>query len=284
MEDLEKYKEMGQNFIDRLKLTTYPVAVRFIMPGEEIPKNVLRPQHVFGHEVAACVIYSWAKRAGMSFYVSGSDIACKPSSVLYFALETTDNPDDTYTAWAKKAGYKKDFDAEKKSRENDCMLSYGEIQGFVVTPLNNTVVKPDLVMIYCTPLVLSHLILAATFEGEHLDSQFNGMEASCKEGIIRTYKTNKCQVVSPGMGDRVLGAVQDCEMIFSIPESKFELVSNNLFKAGYRLGSGQEEPPFHIPHPLGNHGPFGVFGGEPAEAPVWPFLRRKIRLSKEKKQ
>jgi uncharacterized protein (DUF169 family) len=238
----------------------------------------LRPQQVFGNEVAACLIYSWVKRTEMSFYVSGNDIACKPASVLYFGLETTDNPDDTYTAWAKKAGYKRDFDAERRSRENDCMLKYGEIQGFVVTPLNKAIIKPDLVMIYCTPFILSHLILAATFDGDHLDCQFNGMEASCKEGIIRTYRSNECQVVCPGMGDRMIGAVQDYEMIFSIPESKFELVRKNLFKAGYRLQPGREEAPFSIPHPLGNHGPF-LLGGMPIEAPVWPFLRKKISSS-----
>ena len=90
-------------------------------------------------------------------------------------------------------------------------------------------------MIYCSPLILSHLILAATYDGENIVSNFNGMESSCKEGIIRTFLTGKCQVVSPGMGDRVMAGVQDHEMLFSVPEEKLRMVAENLFLAGNRL-------------------------------------------------
>jgi len=116
------------------------------------------------------------------------------------------------------------------------------------------------------------LILAATYEGDNITSHFNGMESSCKEGIIRTYKTNQCQVVSPGMGDRVMAGVQNNEMIFSIPESKLDLVSNNLFKAGSKIPI----PPFGIPHLNATIGANSIFGS-PVEPGVWPLLRKKIK-------
>lgn len=272
MEDLEKYKKIGQDFIDKLKLTTYPVAVRLVPPDEEVSSNALRPNVVFGSQVAACITYTWCRRSGFSFFLTGEDIACKPISIRNFGLEETSNPDDVFTAWEKKAGYKKDKGAEKSSRELDAILDYGEIKGLLITPLNLTIAKPHLVMIYCTPLILSHFILAATYEGDHITSNFNGMESSCKEGIIRTYKTNQCQVVAPGMGDRVLASVQDHEMIFTIPESKFEMVLNNLFKAGSKL----PVPAFGIPHLNANLGPISFFGS-PAEPGVWDYLRKRIK-------
>ena len=272
MEELEKYKKIGQEFIDKLKLLTYPVAVRLVPPDEEVTSNALRPHEVFGSEVPACLTYTWCRRSGFSFFLKGEDIACKPASILYFGLEETKNPDDVFVAWAKKAGYKKDMEAEKKSRESDAVLNPGEIKGIIVSPLNLTVAKPHLVMIFCPPIILSHLILAATYDGEYITSQFNGMEASCKEGIVRTYKTNHCQVVCPGMGDRVLGGVQNDEMIFSIPENKFEQVLNNLFKAGGKLPTQA----FGIPHLNASLGPISIYG-QPAEAPVWPFLRKRIK-------
>ena len=272
MDDLEKYQKIGQEFIDKLKLLTYPVAVRLVPPDEEVSSNALRPHEAFGSEVPACLTYTWCRRSGFSFFLTGDDIACKPASILYFGLEETKNPDDVFVAWAKKAGYKKDIDAEKKSREADAVLNPGEIKGIIVSPLNLTVAKPHLVMIFCPPLILSHLILAATYNGEHIKSSFNGMEASCKEGIVRTYKTNQCQVVCPGMGDRVMGGVQNDEMLFSIPEGKFEKVLNNLFKAGSKLPTQA----FGIPHLNASLGPITIYG-QPAEAPVWPFLRKRIK-------
>jgi len=272
MDNLDKYKKLGQELIDKLKLRTFPVAVKMILPGEEVSKNALRPQEVFGREIPACMGYTWCRRSGFSFYFSGSDIACKPASVHYFGLEQTEDPDDVFKAWERKARYKKDAAAEKKSRENEATLKFGEIQGFVVSPLNLTIVKPDLVMIYTSPVNLSHLILAATYNGDSITSHFNGMESSCKEGILRTYKTNECQVVSPGMGDRVMAAVQDHEMIFSIPESKLEMVLENLFLAGKKLTMDA----FGIPH-LTPSVSMGTIYGKPPEAGVWDYMRKRMK-------
>jgi uncharacterized protein (DUF169 family) len=273
MVDLEHYREIGNKLINELKLTTYPVAVRLITPDEEVPKNAMKPIDVFGSAVAACLTYTWCSRTGLSFYLTKNNIACKPISIGYFGLEQIADSDDLYKAWERKAAYKRNADSEKKSRESDARLPYGQIKGLVISPLHQTIIKPHLTMIYCTPLNLSHLILAATYDGDCITSRFNGMEASCKEGIIRTYLTNECQVVSPGMGDRVIAGVQDHEMIFSIPESKFELVINNLFLAGKKIARTHGIHPFKIPS-VKMMGPITFFG-RPAEPEVWNILREK---------
>lgn len=272
MVELDNYKKIGQEFIDKLKLKTFPVAVKMISPGEEVTSNALRPHKVFGRDIPACMTYTWCRRSGFSFFLQADDIACKPVSIKYFGLEKTEDPEDVYKAWDKKARYKKNAEAEKKSREQDATLDFGEIQGFVVSPLNRTIVKPDVVMIYTSPVNLSHLILAATYNGECITSHFNGMEASCKEGIVRTFKTNECQVVSPGMGDRVLAAVQDHEMIFSIPESKLKIVLDNLFLAGGRLNFNA----FGIPH-MNPTMSAGTIFDNPVEPGVWDYLRKRIK-------
>lgn len=269
---LEDYRKIGEELINKLKLTTYPIAVSLIKDGEVVSSNAVRPKDMFGYEVPACLIYTWCRRAGMHFYLKGEDIACKPVSMHYFGLEQSLDSDDVYKAWERKAAYKKNKETEKKSRKNDAVLDFGEIQGIVISPLNSTIIKPDIIMIYCSPLVLSHLILAATYEGSTITSHFNGMESSCKEGIIRTYKTNQCQVVVPGMGDRVMAGVQDHEMIFAIPESVLKMVVKNLFLAGKKINPA----PFGIPHLNATLGPVKTFGkwNEPG---VWPLLRKKIK-------
>lgn len=275
MEDLSKYHELGRTFIEKLKLATYPVAVRMMALDENVPKAAVQPSVIFGGEVTACLVYTYCRRTGTSFFLTKDDIACKPI-VLYFGLDELSDEDDLYRAWAEHAGYKRDLAAEKQSRIEDARFEPNTFKGFVVSPLHETLVKPDLAMIFCSPLALSHLILAATYDGEDIVSHFNGMESSCKEGIIRTYQTKQCQVVSPGMGDRILAGVQDHEMIFSVPEYRFETVVDNLFLAGNKL---QEPSPFRIPHPSPTMGANKIFG-MPVEPPVWPTLREKMKEKK----
>ncbi|TFF90304.1 MAG: hypothetical protein EU548_03695 [Promethearchaeota archaeon] len=269
------YREIGKKLIDKLKLQTYPIAVKLIKEGEKVSSNALRPLDVFGKEIPACLSYTWVRRSGFSFYLKGEDIACKPISIHHFGFEKVENPDVVFKAWEKKAGYKKDKEAEKSSRRSDATFKFGEFKGLVVSPLHVSIIIPDVVMIYCNPLILSHLILSATYNGQVITSYFNGMESSCKEGIIRTYKTNQCQVIAPGMGDRVLAGVQDHEMIFSIPESKLQEINNNLFLSGNKINP----KPFGIPNLNASLGPLDIFGN-PNEPRVWPYLRKRIKKDK----
>jgi uncharacterized protein (DUF169 family) len=203
--------------------------------------------------------------------MTGDDIACKPI-VMYFGLDTPADPDDLFRAWEEHAGYKRSREKERESRETDLRFEPFQFKGLAISPLHRTIVRPHLAMIFCSPLVLSHLVLAATYDGENIVSNFNGMESSCKEGIIRTYRTNRCQVVAPGMGDRVMAGVQDHEMLFAIPENRFEAVLGNLFRAGDRIS---EPSPFSIPHVTPTLGPVQIFGN-PVEPRVWPTLREKF--------
>ena len=271
MKDHEKYHDIGRAFISELRLMTHPVAVRLIGPDEEEPEDAIRPRLMFGSEVPACLAYTHCRRAGASFYLTQDDIACKPI-VIYFGLAALDDPDDLYRAWETHAGYKRNVEREKESRQSDARFEPFRFKGLVISPLHQTIVEPHLAMIFCSPLVLSHLILAATYDGQNIVSNFNGMESSCKEGIIRTYGTDECQVVVPGMGDRVMAGVQDHEMIFSMPEARFRPILEHLFRAGNRIS---DPSPFSIPHVVPTLGPNQIFGN-PVEPGVWPTLREKL--------
>lgn len=275
MGELEKYHEIGQVFIDRLKLITYPVAVKMIRPDEDVPEAAVQPSLFFGTEVPACLVYTYCRQAGISFYMTKNDIACTPI-VLYFGLDELSDPHDLYQAWAEYAGFKRNMESDKLSRVSDARFKPFEFKGLVVSPLHQSLIIPDVVMFFCSPLILSHLILAATYDGANIVSNFNGMESSCKEGIIRTYLTGKCHVVSPGMGDRVMAGVQDHEMLFSIPENQLQMIAENLFLAGNKL---QDPSPFSIPHVVLSMGANKLFGN-PVESKVWPILREKLRQKK----
>lgn len=273
MEDLENYRKMGEDLFNKLKLMTFPVGIKIVKKGEEKPRGTLRPHELFGSPLCTCTIGMWARRQGFTLYADSEDIHCLPSAVKYFGLiEVENHPEPVYEGWAKHAGYKIDLAAEKKSRETDATFKPGEIEGIVFSPLNKTIVKPDLVMIYCPPIILGHLILAATYDGSCITSEFNGMEASCK-GIIKTYQSDECYIACPGLGDRAMGAAQDNNMIFFIPESKLEMVLNNLFKAGDKLPGGGNS--VKIPHIMATLGSNKIYGKLP-EPKVFQYIRRRF--------
>lgn len=277
-EELNKYRRFGQELIDKLKLTTYPIAVKIRKEGEEIPKGkFFRPLEFFGSWVPTCTTHFWTRSSGMSYYLEGEDISCCPSSYLYYGLEESENhPETVYKGWAKYAGFKKNIEAEKSSRATDYTFKPGEIQGIFLSPLNSTLVIPDVVLIFCTPLALGHLILAATYEGDCINSDFNGMEASCK-GVVKTYQTNTCNVGCPGLGDRIAGNASATEMLFFIPDNKLEMVVNNIFKSGNKQGAGLGiGAPYGMPNIVASVGSNTIFGQfVVGDTPQWKYTRKR---------
>ncbi|MHA2287731.1 MAG: hypothetical protein ACXABG_02980 [Promethearchaeota archaeon] len=56
MEQFEKYRKMGLDLIDKLKLLTYPIAIKIIEKGEEKPDpgRCIRPHDAFGAPLSTC--------------------------------------------------------------------------------------------------------------------------------------------------------------------------------------------------------------------------------------
>ena len=290
MEDLEKYREMGKKLFDKLKLFTYPIAIKMIKKGDEMPKGkFFRPHEYFGDWVPTCTAHITTRTSGLSLYIEGADIECCPSSYLYYGLDECENhPEPIYEGWARYGGFKKDLAAEHSSRANDYTFAPGELQGFITSPLNDTLVKPDVVLIFCFPVSLGHLILSATYEGDCINSDFNGYEASCK-GVVKTYKTDQCNIGCPGYGDHCVGIASDFETIFFIPESKLEMVVNNLFESGHKEGPGgrgvtgieseDARGVFSFPNAHPTVGPMQVFG-KSFNPPQHKYTRRRDKNKK----
>ena len=289
MEDLEKYRQMGQKIFDKLRLYTYPIAIKILKEGDKIPKEgkLFGVREYFGDWLPLCTLYFWTRHSGVSFKIFSGDISCGPCAFLYYGLEECENhPERVYEGWARYAGYKKDLAAEHSSRATDHTFAPGEIEGILTSPLNKTLIKPDVVLIYCNSVILGHLILAATYEGDCIQSEFNGMESSCK-GVTKTYQTHTCNVGCPGYGDRIAGGASDHEFLFFIPENKLEMVANNIFKAGSKearkttFGNPEEAGMHGIPHTVVTFGSNRILGQGVINAPQWQYTRRKVVNRKE---
>ncbi|TXT58189.1 MAG: hypothetical protein BAJALOKI2v1_420011 [Promethearchaeota archaeon] len=271
---LEDYRNAGNELYDKLRLLTYPVAIKFIKDYNEIPKKAQQPSKL-NQQLSLCQSFTMARRWGAFVAMTFEDNACVTSSLVHQWKKV---PMEDIIESQVISEYHKDKQAELivQSQLKDLATkeNYNKIKdhkGFVVSPLHKTYKEPDIVLIYGDPAQITHIVHSLTYEGKHLvQSPFIGYGESCIKGVLVPYLTGDPQIVLPGTGDRTLSLTKEEEMAIGLPAELIFYINNNMFKSGGVFNMRQPTRFF-----LGNL-PKG-FG-----PPAWNFLRKQLR-KKEKK-
>jgi uncharacterized protein (DUF169 family) len=236
MTTIEDYRKAGQELYDKLHLATYPVAIKYIKDLKEIPDKAIRPI-VRGHKMAICQAFTQARRFGDTYAITAADNFCTPSSVGHGWVDISE---EEFIESQIRQGWSKDPQAERrraaeqyaKNFKNVIALGY---RGVVASPLPETLVIPDTVLIYGDGRQLTYLIHALTYEHKSkyaIRSSFEGFGESCGKGGFMPFITRKPQIVIPGAGDRSFAGIQDHELAIGIPANYVFYVLENLFKVG----------------------------------------------------
>lgn len=153
----------------------------------------------------------------------------------------------------------------KKARENI---------GFIASPLTDTIIRPDVILIYGNPAQMIHIIHALTWEGKNIikDQAFMGYGESCLLGALTTYLKNKAQIVLPGEGDRTFGMTTEDEMAIGIPAKKLFYVNKHLFKSGGDLNFGMPSKSIFLDTPF------------PMGPKAWSYLNREYKRLKKNEE
>jgi uncharacterized protein (DUF169 family) len=115
-----------------------------------------------------------------------------------------------------------------------------EFKGFVCSPLADTIVTPDSILIYGDGVQITHIIQAIKYEYKYpVISSFEGFGELCRKGALKPFLTCKPQVVIPGMGDRAFSDTTENEIAIGLPNHLVFYVLDNFFKSGGRLNIGQ---------------------------------------------
>ena len=255
--------EKGKTLSQLLRLQTRPLAVKLLSPGEEFPKRVHRPTRLLKHKVTICQGITMARRYGWRIGLIKDDVCCAAALVAYGWVETEPTLDEVAHVMLA-ADYAENPEAARKQIEAIPRLDKGVCAGLIVSPLELTTWKPDLVMIYCNPAQMMRLVQAATYhDGRPINSSFGGRAVSCAEGIIRTFQADEPQVVIPGGGDRIFAMTGDDELAFTTPARLIDQLIEGLGIAGRRAG---------VTYPIPFYQAF-----EPRFPPSYEKLFRKIR-------
>ncbi len=225
--ELEIYQEYGRKIEEYLRPSTYPIAIKLIKSKAEIPIKSKRPKTNLKLRNYLCQNFLMARSYGWTVAVTAEDCACPMVRGIFGWDPMTENSFNLLHQffvgrYAKNLEISKTFEKHIHFLNNDFI-------GLVISPLTRTKIEPDLVQIYGLPAQIMRLIHSYLyFQGEVLEFTSSGRQASCNEGVAKTFLTDQPQLVILGNGDRVWGGAEDSELMFSIPKSKLELFIKGL--------------------------------------------------------
>jgi len=243
MKKIQDYRRVGEELYNKLRLNTFPVAIKYIKDTAEIPEGFTRPS-ANSQKWSLCQAFTYARRHGMDVAMTAEDNFCIPSSYAFQWIELSV---EELIESQRLNMWRKDMDAEIRvqSLYSDLMTQENiekrkDHIGFIVSPLTKTQFIPDSILFYGNPGQLMHVIHALSYEGKHLiQSPFNGYGESCIKGALMPFLTGRPEIVLPGGGDRAFSLTTEDEMAIGIPGHVLFDVDENLFKTGQVFNLGQ---------------------------------------------
>ena len=83
MEDVKMYREYGAELERRLRLKTFPVAIKLLEKEKDIPEGAKRPLKDFGHHFSLCQTLAMSRREGKVMAMLKEDHWCFEPVVGY---------------------------------------------------------------------------------------------------------------------------------------------------------------------------------------------------------
>jgi len=219
------WNEYGEELERRVRLKTFPLAVKFLKNKEDIPKEAQRPQKDFGHRLMLCQAFQLARREGITVAMLAEDMWCHEPVIGYGLRKPPGYFFEGHTRYPRDVAT---LEAGGHYADEFPRLEVGTYVGVVSAPLNSTTFEPDIVMIYCDGTQLSLLLLAREWkDGYNLPCNLSS-HAACVYGVVPVILSGQCQVAIPCRGDHYGAMAGDEEMIFTIPKRKLEDVMAGL--------------------------------------------------------
>lgn len=214
-----EWNEKGAKIVEKLKLRTPPVGVKFFEEKVEIEGAFKPSKH--GLKFAVCQAIAFARYSGRSVVLEADDFACPPAMLIY-GIALYDAKEILVSAnWLRDASC--DFPEMK--------LPLGKFKTFLFGDLTRMKEKPDAILIFGNPEQVGRLIQAKTFFGGTVNASLTAKFASCAEALLPAIN-GEVTIAIPGAGDRVFAGVDENELIFAMPYDWLDKILEGLENAG----------------------------------------------------
>lgn len=219
MAGFDVFHEYGKELEKRLRLQTFPLAIKMLKKESDIPEGAQRPMRDFGYHLPACQGFSMSRREGLTIAATLEDMWC-PEAVIGYGLAKP--PPYFFDGHQRFPQSAESLEAGSIWAREFPRLELGKYVGIVSAPLTKANFQPDVVVIYCDSTQLSTLLFGvASKEGRELTCTISA-KGDCVYSVVPPILNGTCQVTTPCPGDRRFAGAQRDEMLFSLPLGRVE--------------------------------------------------------------
>jgi uncharacterized protein (DUF169 family) len=226
--------EYDERLSQYLRLSTFPVAVRFLRSWDEVPARAKRPARDLHQRFTTCQAIAMSRRYGWVLALGREDSSCVLGAVALGIEKRLPYYEEGNLCMNL---YTENLQAGRVSEESVPRLAEGRYAGVVTAPLNRASFTPDSIVIYGNGAQIMRLGQAWLWKrGGTLKSEFRG-RIDCADLAIAPMLSGEPQMVVPCSGDRIFGQVQDHEIAFGFPYPLMDEILEGLeatHKAGTR--------------------------------------------------
>ncbi len=230
-----KMSDYDESLNRYLRLSAFPVAVRFFKSWDEVPPRTKRPSKDMGNRFTTCQVIAMARRYGWAIALGREDSSCVLGAMALGLEKRLDHYAEGNLCIDL---YTENLKAGRVSEESVPRLPEGEYLGILAAPLTRTAFEPHTIVIYGNSAQVMRLGQAWLWKrGGTITSEFRG-RIDCADIAIAPYTTGEPQMIVPCTGDRIFGQVQDHEIAFSFPFSATEEILEGL-EATHKAGASR---------------------------------------------
>jgi uncharacterized protein (DUF169 family) len=222
MQETDTFNEYGKEIDQRLRLRSFPLAVKLLNSEREIPDGVKRPKRDYGYHLSACqCFYTLRSRYSqdLSIAMLKEDMWC-PEAVIGYGMAEV--PEYFFEGHTRFPAVVSSLEAGRNWAQAFPRLEPGKFVGILAARLSSAEFKPDVVIIYCNSAQLRTLLSAAAWENGKDPVCRMSAAGACVYGVVPSIQSGECHVAVPCTGDRKWAMAQDDELIFSIPERRMD--------------------------------------------------------------
>jgi uncharacterized protein (DUF169 family) len=203
--------QAGEDLESKLILRSSPIGIKMLRNESEAPTGARRPGQeepgdVIGGRLSLCQAFGLARRGnpGLTIAMFATDHRCF-EPVIAFGLKPP--------VWPGAPDYMSGGHAPTSPR-----LPYREGSGMVFGPLKAIDFKPDLVMIYCNPGQLRHLLLVLGMNEPYyeVNSTFWAI-GSCGRSAVPPLLSGEASIAVPDPGEYERAGTTEDMMILTLP-------------------------------------------------------------------
>lgn len=237
MSGISVFNEYGEEIDRRLRLRSFPLAVKMLGKEEDAPEGAKRPKRDFGYHLSTCqAFFTSRNRLGQGMVIASlkEDMWCF-EPVIGYGLAAP--PAHFLAGHNRFPESVSSLEAGSNWAHAFPRFEFGKYIGIVSAPLTTASFDPDVVIIYCNSAQLTNLLMARVWkDGQDITCRMSG-HAACVYSVVPAIQRGECQVTIPCLGDRRRAMAQDDELIFSVPKGKLEdlvLALRHFEESGYK--------------------------------------------------